>query len=347
MSNIKYIYLKKIHKVPTSITNYYNLVDTIRNTYKQLQDIYLFAIINPQNPEALTEINSDVTFQQLKLIYHQLGWPSIKLLVTENKNYEEALKDSWNLLNQSIVMTEKKNQDASTLTQPSKQDQGQQMVPFFDNMGTQVKVQQIDNGQNTNKFDFQNNEQLQQLIDEIIDQKLKELGLLKDEDKFNPNDYKFQIFTKIPIFTAIPQKKINVDLKLKNTGTKNWINPHIINKELNINQKFKDLAPGSVFSVKIQIPYMVQHFINNAQYNYIFEICVQNEKGVQYTINGQIPIRVKAPAKNQLSPQEEKIFKLLELFPQKGDEYIVKFVAEHGKYKNADQLIDELLQQNL
>ncbi|CAK64419.1 unnamed protein product (macronuclear) [Paramecium tetraurelia] len=347
MSNIKYIYLKKIHKVPANVTNYYNLVETIRNTYKQLQNIYLFAIINPQNPEALTEINSDVTFQQLKLTYHQLGWPSIKLLVTENQNYEEVLKDSWNLLNQSIVMTEKKNHDASTLINSSKQDHGEQIAPFFDNMGTQVKVQQIDNAQNTNKFDFQNNVQLQQFIDEIIDQKLNELGLLYDENKFNPRDYKFYNFTNIPIFTAIPQKKINIDLKLKNTGIKKWINPKIINKELNVSQKFIDLAPGSTFSVKIQIPYMVQHFVNNVEHYYNFEICVQNEQGEYNTINGQILIKVKAPAKNQLSPQDEKIFKLLELFPQKGDEYIVKFVAEHGKNKNAEQLVEELLQQNL
>lgn len=34
MFNIKYVYLKKIHKVPPSVTNFYNLIDTIKNTYK-------------------------------------------------------------------------------------------------------------------------------------------------------------------------------------------------------------------------------------------------------------------------------------------------------------------------
>ncbi|CAD8098127.1 unnamed protein product [Paramecium primaurelia] len=347
MSNIKFIYLKKIHKVPSNVTHYYDLIETIKNTYKQLNQIHLFAIINPQNPEAVTEINSDVTFLQLKLFYHQQGWPSIKLLVTETQNYQEILKDSWNLLNQSIIITDKKNQDASTFIQPNQQDQCQQFKPLLGNIGTQAKVQQIDNAQNTNKIDYKNNEQLKQLIDEIIDQKLTELGLLIKEEKIDPNNYKFQLTTKIPKFTSIKNKNLNLCLQLKNTGNKNWINPYITNKGLNVTQRFKDLVPGSIASIKISIPYIAQHFINNDQFCYIFEIYVENENGQLCLVNGQIPVRVKAPSKNPLTPQEEKIQKLLELFPQKGEQYIIKYVEQKGKHKTAEQLIEEILLQNI
>ncbi|CAD8124116.1 unnamed protein product [Paramecium sonneborni] len=345
MSNIKFIYQKKIHKVPSNVTNYYNLVETIKNSYKTLTNIYLFAIINPENPDLVTEINSDVTFQKLKVAYHKQGWTSIKLLVTENENYQDVLKQSWNLLNQSVVSTEKKNQDASTLVQPNIQDQQQQFVPQFENMSTQAKVQKFDNAQNTNQIDFRNNEQLKQLINEIIDQKLKELGLLKNPiNNILPSDYKFQLMMKkIPKFTAIPNKKISINLEFKNIGNLTWKNPYIYNQGLNLNLKFKDLAPEQQGSVMISIPYIDQHFKNNEQYCYRFQIYAEDESGKLHLIDGVIPITVKAPPKIQLSPQEETILKLLELFPQKGEAAIKNFVEKHGKQKTAEELIEQFL----
>ncbi|CAD8195105.1 unnamed protein product [Paramecium pentaurelia] len=355
MSNIKYIYLKKIHKVPSNITNYYNLIETIKNTNKQLKNIYLFAIINPEKPDILTEINSDVTFQQLKIVYQQQGLPSIKLLVTETQNYQEILKDCQDFLNQSIVTTEKKYQDVSTFFQPSNQDQWQQFSPLLGNIGTQAQVQKIDKAQNTNEMDFRNNQQLKELIDEIIDQKLKkqflidqkpkELGLItNNNNQIDPSDYRFRLTMKSLVYIAIPNNNLNVKLILKNNGKKKWYNPYIINKEINFLQKFIDLSPDQSIEINISIPFIPQHFNENQKHFYSFKINVENEQRQQFEVNGQIPILVQAPIDIQQSQQEQKISKLLDIFPQKGKNYITKFVQENDQDKSVDQLIEELLQ---
>ncbi|CAD8208786.1 unnamed protein product [Paramecium octaurelia] len=344
MSNIKYIYLKKIHKVPPLVNNYYLLIETIKNTYPQLKDIYLFAIINSQNGEVVQEINSDVTFQSLKLVCQQQGLSSIKLLVTENQNYQEVLKDSWNLLNQSTVATEKKSQDASTNFQPSNQDQCQQSAPQLGNIGTQAKAQQIDNSSNTNAFDFRNNQQLKELIDEIIDQKLRELGLLKNnDDQIDPSDYKFSLTKKNHRYQAIINQDLKVALCFKNNGNKKWFNPYITNTGINLHQKFKDLAPGECTQVDVSIPYIAQHFYGNPQYAYRFKIYAENEKGQICEVYGEIPFLVMAPENIKLSPEEQKIQKLKSIFPQIGEQQIVKFVQEQSQAKPIDQLIEELL----
>ncbi|CAK62690.1 unnamed protein product (macronuclear) [Paramecium tetraurelia] len=345
MSNIKYIYLKKIHKVPFTVNSYYSLVETIKMTYKQLKDIYLFAIINSQNGEAVWEINSDVTFQSLKSTSQQQGLSSIKILVTENQNYQEVLKDSWNLLNQSTVATEKKSQDASTYFQPSNQDQCQQSAPQLGNIGTQAKAQQIDNASNTNTIDYRNNQQLKELIDEIIDQKLKELGLIKsNDDKIDPSDYKFSLTKKNTKYTANIDSDLKVSLCFNNNGNKKWFNPYLTNTGIRLHQKFSDLAPGEYTQVIVSIPYIPNHFQGNPQYTYRFKIYAENEKGQLCEVYGEIPIIVKAPENIQLSPEEQKISKLQSIFPQIGKQQIVKFVQQQNQDKPIDQLIEEFLQ---
>ena len=139
MSSIKFVYQKKVHKVPPNQTSYSVIVNTIKTVYPQLSQMYLFAIVNPgmclkiskciDNTDGVAEINSDVSFQQLRHLYTSFGWPSIKLLVTETQDCSQVLKDSWGLLNQSLVLVEKKHCDASTFFQPQKTDHAQQIIP--------------------------------------------------------------------------------------------------------------------------------------------------------------------------------------------------------------------------
>ncbi|CAD8099725.1 unnamed protein product [Paramecium primaurelia] len=194
-------------------------------------------------------------------------------------------------------------------------------------------------------MDFRNNKQLKELIDEIIDQKLKDLGLItNNNNQIDPFDYKFKLTMKNLVYIASSNNNLNIQLSLKNNGKKKWYNPYIINKEINLLQKFKDLSPGQSIQVNISIPFIPQHFNENKKHLYSFKINVENEQRQQFEVDGQIPILVQAPIDIQQSTQEQKISKLLDVFPQKGKNYITKFVQENDKDKSVDQLIEELLQ---
>ncbi|CAD8119838.1 unnamed protein product [Paramecium sonneborni] len=337
MSNTKFVFQKKVHKIPPNVTNLKSLIETIKSIYKQLNTIYLFAIINPEETDSVAEIRNDNDFQQLIAQYKQNQWPTIKLLVTETQDYKQILKDSWGVLNQSMVgLDNKQSKDVCTLSQPIQIDQSQQVGPQSGNQSTQVQVNQIDNGQNTNQIDFRQNEQLKQLIADIVDQRLRELQLMNKNPQEN---FKVTLTSKIPIFTAIPGRKIIAQMTILNSGVSQWINASLENRELEIYQKLSNVSRGECVTVTIDLPYVPEHFSNQEQKIYKFYVICNNEKQQLQKIENPIEITVKAPQ------QDIVVQQLQNLFPQKKREDLVKYVNEKGINKSYDEIVEMLLQE--
>ncbi|CAD8105339.1 unnamed protein product [Paramecium primaurelia] len=336
MSNIKFVYSKKVHKIPPNVTNLQNVIEIIKSIYKQLNTVYLYAIINPEETESVAEIRNDIEFQQLKALYKSNQWPSIKLLVTETQDYKSILKESWGLLNQSMVIVEKQSRDVCTLFQPIQIDQSQQVVPLAGHQGTQVQVNQKDNAQNTNQIDFRQNEQLKQYIADIVDKRIRELGLLNKNQNQN---YKVTLTSKIPVITGVLGKKMIVQMTILNSGINQWINAFLTNPELGIHQQLNNVSRGECLTVTIDIPYIPEHFENQLERIYKLYVICENEKQQIQKLEDPIEIIVKASQLNQIVEQ------LQLLFPQKKKEDLVKFVNEKGVNKTFDEFVEMLLQE--
>ncbi|CAD8201314.1 unnamed protein product [Paramecium pentaurelia] len=189
MSNIKIVYQRKVHKLPPKITSHQEIIETIKSIYPQIKEVHLYTIINPTEPDGIEEINCDLNLTLLKKLYKQMGWPTIKLLVVENLNDENQLRNSMDLLNQSQIMLDKSNyQDQSNIN----------------------KVQQ------KQVIDYRKDEKLKQIIIQTIDERLMYHNLLnpkkQDTDMIEKVKQLSQIFTQYSydwLFEFVKQQGAN------------------------------------------------------------------------------------------------------------------------------------------
>ncbi|CAD8182587.1 unnamed protein product [Paramecium octaurelia] len=333
MSNIKFIYSKKVHKIPQkNATNLQSVIETIKSIYNQLNTVYLYAIINPDETESVAEIRTETEFSQLQTLYKKNQWPSIKLLVTETQDYKSILKDSWGLLNQSMVIVEKQSRDACTLHQPIQIDQSQQIAPSAGHQGTQVQVNQQDNAQNTNQIDFRQNEQLKQFIANIVDKRIRDLGLINKDQ-----EYRFTLTYKIPLLIGVNGKKMTAQITIQNSGKNSWVNAALKNAELGIHYQINNVSCGECITVTIDIPYIPEHFENQKERVYKFDVICENKKYQMQKLSDPIEIRVQASDIDQIVKQ------LQDLFPQKKKEDLINYVNEKGIHKTFDQYVEMLL----
>ncbi|CAD8209182.1 unnamed protein product [Paramecium octaurelia] len=164
MSNIKIVYQRKVHKLPQKVRTFQEIVETIKTLYPALKEVHLFTIINPSEPDGIEEINCDLALTFLKKMYQQMKWPTIKLLVVENLNDENQLRNSMDLLNQSQIILDKSNyQD-----QPNN---NKQLVE----QNSKVPQKQV--------IDYRQDEKLKQTIVQIIDERLNHYNLLNQKDQ--------------------------------------------------------------------------------------------------------------------------------------------------------------------
>ncbi|CAK92288.1 unnamed protein product (macronuclear) [Paramecium tetraurelia] len=335
MSNIKFVYSKKVHKIPQkNATNLQSVIETIKSIYNQLNTVYLYAIINPDETDLVAEIRTDTEFCQLKTLYIRNQWPSIKLLVTETQDYKSILKDSWGLLNQSMAIVEKQSRDACTLSQPIQIDQSQQIAPSSGHQGTQVQVHQQDNAQNTNQVDFRQNLQLKQFIADIVDKRIRDLGLINKDQEYN-----FTLTSKIPLLIGINGKKMTTQITMQNSGKSQWLNAALTNAELGIHYQINNVSCGECISVTIDLPYIPEHFEDEKERVYKFYIICENKKYQMQKLSDPISIRVQA------SDIDHIVKQLQDLFPQKKREDLIKYINEKGINKEFDQYVDMLLQE--
>ncbi|CAD8112356.1 unnamed protein product [Paramecium primaurelia] len=189
MSNIKIVYQRKVHKLPPKIKSHQEIIDTIKSIYPQIKEVHLYTIINPTEPDGIEEINCDLNLTLLKMLYKQMGWPTIKLLVVENQNDENQLRNSMDLLNQSQIMLDKSNyQDQSNIN----------------------KVQQ------KQVIDYRKDEKLKQIIIQTIDERLMYYNLLnpkkQDTEMIEKVKQLSQIFTQYSydwLFEFVKQQGAN------------------------------------------------------------------------------------------------------------------------------------------
>ncbi|CAD8125080.1 unnamed protein product [Paramecium sonneborni] len=158
MLNIKIVYQRKVHKLPPKIKSYQEIVEAIMSLYPQIKKVYLYAIIKPSDPNGAEEITCELALNYLKKMYNQMGWPTIKLLVLENQNDQNQLRNSIDLLNQSQMILDKSNYlDKSNI-----------------NKTTQKQVN-----------DYRQDEKLKQILVQIIDERLRFYNLLGSSNNEN------------------------------------------------------------------------------------------------------------------------------------------------------------------
>ncbi|CAK92308.1 unnamed protein product (macronuclear) [Paramecium tetraurelia] len=168
MSNIKFVYQRKVHKLPAKVQNYQEIVETIKTIYPQLKEVHLFTIINPSrdlnlfldHPIEIEEINCDFGLTFLKKLYKQMRWPTIKLLLLENEKDENQIKNSIDLLNQSTIILDQSNYQS---TKPKTEQE-------IENLKAREQQKQVN--------DYKKDEKLKQTLIEIIDERLRYHKLL-------------------------------------------------------------------------------------------------------------------------------------------------------------------------
>ncbi|CAD8119869.1 unnamed protein product [Paramecium sonneborni] len=158
MLNIKIVYQRKVHKLPTKIGSYQEIIEAIKTLYPQIKEVHLFTNINPSEPDGFEEINCEPALTFLKKMYQQFGWPTIKFLVLENLNDLSQLKNSMDLLNQSQIFSDKSNY----LDQPK--------------INKAIQKQEIDS---------QQNEKIQQNLIQLIDNRLRFYNLIGNSNQDN------------------------------------------------------------------------------------------------------------------------------------------------------------------
>ncbi|CAD8182623.1 unnamed protein product [Paramecium octaurelia] len=202
MSNIKIVYKRKVHKLPAKVSNYQEIVETIKTIYPQLKEVHLFTIIDPTDPNGIEEINCDFSLSFLKKLYKQMGWPTIKLLVVENEKDENQIKNSMDLLNQSTIVLDQSNY--------------QQNKPNIEKEIGNVKAKEPQKQVN----DYKKDEKLKQTLIEIIDERLRYHKLLisntQETDMIEKAKQLSQIFPQQPqdqLLEFVKQQGSNLSLE--------------------------------------------------------------------------------------------------------------------------------------
>ncbi|CAD8191729.1 unnamed protein product [Paramecium octaurelia] len=157
MQNLKIVYQQKMHKLPSSVVTYQDIIDAVKKIYPNLSQFYLFTII-PQFQE-IEEINCEFSFSFLKKIYKNEGWITIKFLVLEDKNLNNLNAQSLSVLNQSSMIINSSRLDQTQYSQLNQ---------------TRIKIEEI-----KQKVDYAKDEKLKEQVKKILDEKLKEYGLVK------------------------------------------------------------------------------------------------------------------------------------------------------------------------
>ncbi|CAD8190005.1 unnamed protein product [Paramecium pentaurelia] len=171
MLNLKIVYQQKIHKLPSSVVSYQDIINAVKKLYPNLCQFYLFTII-PQFEE-IEEINCEFSFSFLKKIYKKEGWTTIKFLVLEDKNLNNLNAESLNMLNQSSMIINNSKIDQNQISQLNK---------------NQIKIQE-----SQKKLEYSKDEILKETVNNILDQRLRQYGLIKKKiiitEQILPDNY--------------------------------------------------------------------------------------------------------------------------------------------------------------